>query len=262
MSVSRLVIFSLGSFALCAACANITAQAGGYCGVPFAACRPAYVAPVHVAPAYVAPAPVYAPPQIQVIVQPIGIPVRLDYGVPASKVGFTYSAASAAYQPFDPALFLQQSAKLVENAQTLSGNGLADFQASGLQIRETDAAIEKIRQAGEAIQRVASQEARLQQINSSASGSRAVQVAGTVSQNQNFQNVDQVLQAKCASCHPGFTSWEKLGTDDVRLKVLDRVSSADPNKRMPLAPDKQSPGVPLSLTEKLLFMQQVRGAGN
>ena len=236
--------------------------AGGYCGPVCAPAVRSYASPPYAAPVYAThaySAPVYVPPapQVQVVIQPIGIPI--SYQVPVAKQGlaaYTYSSASGPYTPLDPALFLQQSAKMVEQAQALAGNGVADFQATGLQIRETDAALEKIRAAAEAIQRVGSVESRLQNVFS-AQSTASGKANPAASQAGKFSDVDQVLQAKCVSCHPGYSSWEKLDSDNTRLLILERITSAEPAKRMPLAPDKKSPGVPLLLGEKLLFMSKV-----
>lgn len=259
-------------------------------------CKPVYAqsyAPVYHAPPVV---PVPPPVQVQEVhhnhvynnVIPIGIPVPVQSYAPIAAQGkslYTYSAASGPYPYFDPALYQQQAGKTLEEALALAKSSNADFHAAATTMRENDAAIERLRVAGEVLSRIQETPANLgttlrETENSGFSSVSRSQFSGNqvsgnqVSGNQQtpaeepisgysqassgkaYPAIDRLLSSKCATCHDKYRAgWAKLSVKE-RGNVFLRINHPEPAKRMPLAPDKTSPGKPLTDREKLLFLQQ------
>lgn len=91
------------------------------------------------------------------------------------------------------------------------------------------------------------------------SSDAAKTVKGAAAGTAILDRLNAVVQSKCVSCHSGDKPNGGLNLQDLSAlpadagrKILDRLESEDPVKRMPLAPGMK-PGKPLTIDEKALF---------
>lgn len=183
-------------------------------------------------------------PQVKVINNLIGVPVPVHYDHLIARQGktvFGYSNVVGNYADVDLALLFDKAERLASQAQSLSSSATSEYAQLVQTYSNSRANSADIQAAAQAIALVLSQRQQDQA------------TFQTIGQAQSASDWQGVLASRCAQCHDKYNGNAALSDEDWD-RILDRVSHAEPSKRMPLASDKASPGEPLSVTElKLLF---------
>lgn len=193
-----------------------------------------------------------------------------SYGASGSTLyGYSSSALSALYGDPSPNILYQQAARLTERAQDLAGQGNQGFQdllAKEATGRQNAAQImARGLAAATALQAAQGQGTSQTQTTTTIQQGTGTQTQTTVTPAPQpppspVANQRQaVVTMKCASCHNAVT--KKGGLDltgnlspDVLALCFERVTHADPSKRMPQKAGG-GPGEPLSPQEMRFFAQ-------
>ena len=233
----------------------LTITASALAGRPY--CGPTICKPVYSAP-YVAPVPVvYHPPQtVTVVNNLIGVPVPIAYDKPLAVQGhsvYGYTKVSEVFAPVDAALYLDKAERLTAQAITLAQTGRSGFDDA---VRDQIAAQKEIAQSlaiGQVSREIveAVGKAQRQQAALAAAASRP----GVLAIEEHPTTATGVLKARCASCHERYNDWGGLSRDD-QLRLIGRVITADPGKRMPRGADKQSAGESVAAEELGLLYKE------
>lgn len=183
-------------------------------------------------------------PHIKVINNVVGVPVPVPYQHLVAKQGatvFGYSNVVGNYADVDLALLFDKAERLASQAQSLSQTATTEYSTLVSSYAGNRANSADIQAAAQAIALVLSQR---QQAGATFQATVATQVAS------DWQGV---LATRCASCHDKYDGSREL-SDGEWDAVFERITHAEPKKRMPLAADKASAGDPLTVGElKLLF---------
>lgn len=201
-----------------------------------------------------------------------------NYGASANTLyGYSYNTIKDVYGDSNLNALFQQSSRLAENAQTLGGQATQGFQETIAKEGDNRARIAEIlaqAQAAKVALDAAKPQAsshveekssltvqQQQQQQEQGSGQGGGPVAGAAGMNPNWVTL---AGNKCASCHSAKAQGGVRGGFDIaqypqmspdkKLKVWARLTTSDPAKRMPLAADGKSPGVPLTADEIKLFV--------
>lgn len=175
--------------------------------------------------------------------------------LPAAQGDTLYGYRASTYSATDLGVDNYVSQRLVADASAIQSKVLAGQQvaaASAAEIAKLQIKGQIITQALAALADTSTtaeqtQATFTQNIHTEASAS-----VGTSGDNALAQRVTNLVQAKCVSCHgpsrqAGGLDLSNLASVD-GAKVLARVTSADPTKRMPLG-EGDVPGTPLSVGE-------------
>lgn len=191
------------------------------------------------------------------------------YGTETSNYGQpTYSTFASAYTA-DPSAFMNQAFRLVTQAQELAGQGQTDFQDNVRALGEQNAEVAKITAAGQvATAAIAAASSKPSSVQREFTFKAQVSPDGTVNvapeQNatvrvQGGLTAESVIAQKCANCHSGEDpdgglDLTKPVDAGVLSRVLARVTTADPAKRMPKGHDGK-PGEALKIDEMAALFQ-------
>jgi mono/diheme cytochrome c family protein len=237
-----------------------------------ATCAPTYVAPAYVAPAYVAP--VVKENKTTVINNLIGIPVPVQYTQPITGQGTTvygYSSVAEAYGNVDLGLLYNQAARLTDQAQQLAGQAATDFQTLVQAEGQNRAEVAKIIAQGQAAREALlatrgspsgfTQQSQFRaftfKVTQDSSGAMKVEqvpagttmpaantspdfnLTGNAPQALKAGNISEIIKNKCVSCHgsdkaSGGLNFLQPITDAQQAAVLERITTTDAVKRMPL----------------------------
>jgi hypothetical protein len=216
--------------------------------------------------------PYVAPPEIKkeqtttVINNLIGIPVPVQYTQPVAQQGTTvygYSTVAESYGNIDLGLLYNQAARLSDQAQQLAGQAAADFQSLVQSEGQNRAEVAKIVAQGQAardallaakgsppqlVQRSftfkVSQDARgemkVERVEAAGTGpdfNLSSSASGPAGLKANL-DISNVIKTRCVSCHgsgkaSGGLNFLQSITDAQQQACLDRITSPDPDKRMP-----------------------------
>lgn len=228
------------------------ALAGGPCYTGY--CKPTYAAPVYAAP--VVQKVVYPTPSVTVVNNLIGVPVPIAYEKPLALQGhsvYGYTKVSEVFAPVDAALYLDKAERLTSQAITLAQTGRSGFD---------DAVRDQIQAQKEVAQSLAVGQVARELVD--AIGKAQRQQAALAAARPGVLKIEEVpttasgvLKARCVTCHEKYNDWGALSRDD-QLRLIGRITTADPGKRMPRGADKQSAGESVAVEELGLLYKELK----
>lgn len=196
---------------------------------------------------------------------------------PQGATVYGYSNFAARYPQVDLQGLYNQADRLTTQAQTLAGQAAADFSALVAQETDGQARVASILAQGEAAERALlaargePQQPQWREVKISARVSSDGQVelqpieepGQTQALGDQTVTLDAVIETRCIACHSGDepkggldlsarATWEGTGRTEKLAKILARVTTNDPSKRMPRGSDGHE-GEPLSVDELRTF---------
>ncbi len=251
------------------------ASACNRCGLFGTKCR---FAPAHHNVAVVAAA---VQPQTVVVTNvypnPIAAQGATVYGYSQGQ-SYGYQAASLG-NFIDPDRYLAQASKYLDTAQQLAGQGFSDFQATGTSLLSQQLAgqteVAKIQAAAQVLEAAKSSATQPQSFsfratvqNGQVTFDPATPVPAAEGEGMSLAGPTDyvtVLTSRCANCHgpvnpKGGLDLTKSGVLDAAMmeRIVARVSTLDPDKRMPRVQDKPGTLSPSELSALVLRYEQLR----
>ena len=220
-------------------------------------CGPRVYAPAYSTP-YVAPTPVYAPPP-QVIVHNnlIGVPVPIAYEKPLALQGhsvYGYTKVSEVFAPVDAALYLDKAERLTAQALTLAQTGRSGFDDAVAQQIQAQKEVAQALAIGQVSREIVEAVGKAQRQQAALA---AATRPGVLAIEETPTTATGVLKLRCVSCHERYSDWGGLSRDD-QLRLIGRVITADPGKRMPRGADKSSAGESVAAEELGLLYKELK----